>query len=318
MCFKNLIAATAVFLSLYTQAQTCYSISNRTNGNGNPGTCGSPNCSGAAKTGHLDVSFGASCPGVIPSMQLIAVTSGALPSPFCFDPGNCISPGTVRYCFRGNNLPSSGFMTLSLVQGATTWTCSYDVNGGSGTILPIKLSGFEVRLQSSAVQLNWTTDQEINNKEFQIERSNSDQPWALIGTIAGKGTTYSTEHYHFADEQPAKGISYYRLKQIDIDGRSTYSNVLKIDNRMKGLQLTQLYPNPATDIINLQLQSDEIADIDARFYDLSGRQVFLTHRKIVKGNQTWRINLPKIGTGVYEMILSDNNGGTLSEKILIN
>jgi hypothetical protein len=205
-----------------------------------------------------------------------------------------------------------------LTQGASNWTCSYDVNGGGGTILPIKLSGFNAQLSSSAVKLTWTTEQEINNKEFQIERCLTDHSFEQIGVIAGKGTTYSTEKYDFNDADPGKGISYYRLKQLDIDGHATYSNVLKIDNRIAGLQLTQLYPNPARAFVNLQLQCDDLEDINARFYSLGGGEVFSTHRNFAKGTQTWRINIPALENGMYQMVISNSKGGTLSEKILIN
>lgn len=318
MLHKKILIASAILYSLNLPAQTCFSISNRTNGNGNPGTCGTPSCSGNAKTGHIDVDFAGSCPGIIPTLQLISVTSGSLPSPFCFDPGNCISPGTVRYCFRGTNLPSSGFMTVRLTQGATTWNCTYDVNGGGGTLLPVKLTGFEAKLQQQQVLIKWNTEQEFNNEEFQVERSSDNETFTSIGTVKGKGTSYTLQHYSFTDKHPLSGISFYRLQQIDIDGHSSFSSILKIDKRIQGLQLKQLFPNPANKEINLQFVAEESSEIDLGIYNLSGSQLLFAHKKLSKGEQTLHIDLPELSSGMYQMVITNNKGGALTEKLVVN
>lgn len=318
MLLKKIFTAFAVTLCVYSQAQTCYSISNRTNGNGNPGTCGSPVCSGNAKTGHIDVSFGVSCPATIPALQLVSVTSGPMPSPFCFDPGNCISPGTVRYCFRGTNLPSAGFMTIRLTQGATAWACTYDVNGGSGTLLPVQLTGFEGKLQQQQVELKWKTEQEINNKKFQIERSTDNRTFVPVGSVNGAGNSSVTQQYSFTDTDPAKGVSFYRLKQIDIDERSTYSPVIRIDNRVKGLQVKQLFPNPVKKDVTLLLYADEPGRLDIRLFNFAGVQVLARHKQLTRGEQNWHITLPDLKAGVYEMILTNNRGDLLAEKFMVN
>lgn len=318
MSIKHISAAVAVLFTLSLPAQTCFSITNRTNGNGNPGTCGTPVCSGNAKTGHIDVNFPAGCPGIIPSLQLISVSSGSLPTPFCFDPGNCISPGTVRYCFRGTNLPSSGFMTLRLTQGALTWNCTYDVNGGNGTLLPVKLAGFEAKLQQQKVWLQWRTEQELNNEEFQIEKSTDNRDFVMVGKVDGRGTTTTAQQYSFVDENPAKGISFYRLKQIDINGAAYYSLVVRVDNRVPGIQIRQLYPNPASANVNLRLITDEPTGVNARIFNVAGMQVLGVYKKLARGEQEWHIGLPQLAAGIYKLVIADDKGGILSERLMVN
>lgn len=311
-----LILLSAAMLT-QASAQTCYSISNRTNGNGNPGTCGGPNCSGNAKTGHIDLSFGASCPGTIPSLQLISVTSGAMPSPFCFDPGNCISPGSVRYCFRGSNLPSSGFMTLTLTQGALLWSCTYDVAGGAGILLPVKLSFFTVKLSKGKVETQWRTEQEIDNKQFEIERSVNGVSFSPITVIAGKGTISTSSDYTFTDEAPLKGISFYRLKQEDIDGKATYSAIKRIDNRLPGIEINSIFPNPVHDLVNLSINVDHSMLLTAKIYDAAGQQVAAANRIMQAGLQSWRVNLPLLKAGLYKLVITGEEGSMLSEKLVI-
>lgn len=296
-------------------SQTCYSISNRTNGNGNSGTCGSPTCSGNSKTGHIDVSFGASCPGVIPSLQLISVTSGPLPNPFCFDPGNCISAGTVRYCFRGTNLPASGFMVIRFTQGATVWNCNYDVNGGSGTVLPVQLSYFDSKLQNGKVLIKWRTEQELNNEKFEIERSD-DKTFTVIGTIRGQGNSSLPVDYEYTDASPLQGVSFYRLKQIDIDGKSSYSTIRKVDNRIDGIQIKQLFPNPANETVTIQLTTNKPVQLHARILNSSGQLLISESKRLQSGDQIWPINLHRLSTGVYEIIITNNEGDVLSERLI--
>ena len=316
MSIKTAITICVVFCALHLSAQTCYTISNRTNGNGNPGTCGSPSCSGNTKTGHIDVSFGASCPGIIPSLQLISVTSGSLPNPFCFDPGNCISAGTVRYCFRGNNLPSSGFMTLRLTQGASVWNCSYGVNGGLGTVLPVRLSYFDTKLQDGNVHVKWRTEQELNNERFEIERSNDNKTFTSIGNVRGRGTSYFPVDYAFDDVSPLKGVSFYRLHQIDIDEKSSYSVVKRVDNRIEGIQLKQLFPNPANEKITMQLIANKLTKVHVVIINSLGQQVISEDKRLSIGEQNWTINLERIKAGVYELILTTDMGGIISEKFI--
>lgn len=314
---KTLFFLLSFFLMAGMYAQTCYTISNRTNGNGNPGTCGTPACSGNAKTGHIDVSFGASCPGTIPALQLTGVSGGSLPNPFCFDPGNCISPGSVRYCFRGTNLPSSGFMTLKLTQGASVWSCTYSVNGGSGTLLPVELSYFTAKRNNGSVLLKWRTEQELNNKKFDIERSANGVSFTSIGVINGQGTISIPQEYNYTDAAPATGVSFYRLRQEDIDGHFTYSSVKRIDNRMPGIEVNTIYPNPVHGLVNLSITTDKNMLLTAKIYDEAGRQVFSINKDLHSGTQNWQIILPALQAGHYKLMLTGDYTGVITEKLVV-
>ncbi|MBN8672486.1 MAG: T9SS type A sorting domain-containing protein [Chitinophagales bacterium] len=314
---KTFVSVFFLLFFLQAASQTCYTISNRTNGNGNPGTCGTPNCSGNAKTGHIDINFGASCPGVIPSLVLTAVTTGSVPNPYCFDPGNCISAGNVRYCFRGNNLPSSGFMTLRFTLGASAWNCTYNVNGGSGSILPVLLTGFEARITGSNVLLNWRTEQEYNNDRFIIERSNNNNNFIEIGTVTGNGNSPLPTDYRYTDPNPVKAVFFYRLKQMDSDGHFTYSATRRIDNRIAGLQINQIYPNPASDNLVLFLHADKPDRLEVSIYNCSGQRVIREDKQVSRGDQNWKIALPYLRPGLYELVLITASDELLTEKIVV-
>lgn len=315
---KNLFLSLLILVSTGVNSQTCYSIGNRLNGNGLSATCGTPDCSGNAKTGHIDFNFGASCPGTIPTLQLISISNGPLPNPFCFDPGNCISAGTVRYCFRGTNLPTAGYMTLRLTLGGTIWSCTYDAqNLGGGTLLPVVLTYFKAALRNGSVVMQWKTEQELNNDRFEIEKSSNGSQWDILATVKGRGSFAAATEYSYQDANPSKGYTYYRLKQLDYDGKSVYSPVCRVDNRLSGVQLESLFPNPSRDQVSLLFTADQTTLLTASIVDFSGKIVYTAHGRIEKGQQQWKIPIRQLSPGVYQLQITDQKQDKLSEKIVV-
>ncbi len=314
---KKYLLAVSFFAALQSFSQICYTISNRTNGNGQSASCGTPNCSGNAKTGHIEINFGASCPIPMPTLVLTAVTSGALPNPFCFDPGSCQSPGIVRYCFRGTNLPSSGSMTLQLTSGATTWRCSYSVNGGGGIILPVQLSYFTAKVEQQSVLVRWRTEQEVNNDRFEIERSDNGTNFRTIATIKANGNSSLPVNYEYYDQSPYKGISLYRLKQVDIDGRSNYSSVQRTDNRIEGLHVKELFPNPARLSATLTFSTDYPTTLNIKIISASGQILKREAKKVTAGDHIWPIDVTKFSYGIYQIIITTEHGKIVTETLLV-
>ncbi|MBS1664757.1 MAG: T9SS type A sorting domain-containing protein, partial [Bacteroidetes bacterium] len=108
--------------------------------------------------------------------------------------------------------------------------------------LPVTLLDFTAVRQDATAKLAWTTTSENNSASFQIERSGDNKTFTAIGTVAAQGNTSSTTRYSFIDEAPLSGNNYYRLKQIDIDGKSTYSRIVVLSFGTITLRIT---PNPA-------------------------------------------------------------------------
>jgi hypothetical protein len=102
------------------------------------------------------------------------------------------------------------------------------VNLSFDTPLPVELVSFTGARAGEAVNLKWQTATEINNMGFEIERSQDALFWSKIGFVEGNNTTNSPKYYSFVDKTRAKEKLYYRLKQIDNDGTSEYSNVVEV------------------------------------------------------------------------------------------
>src|SRR5690606_21541103 len=90
---------------------------------------------------------------------------------------------------------------------------------------PVELTRFEARRTGdSQVLLSWETDSEKDNDYFAIERSGNGSDFGTIGKAPGKGTSQDKQQYRYTDGDPLPGINYYRLRQVDFDGKTDYSN----------------------------------------------------------------------------------------------
>ncbi len=138
-----------------------------------------------------------------------------------------------------------------------------------GSPFPIKLSQFSAQiLNKFKVQVNWQTSSEANFSHFEIQRSSDAVGFETIGKENGLANSNDLNSYSFIDEKPFQGLSYYRLKQVDIDGSEEVSKIISINfNLDEGLVF---YPNPSTGMI--QLSGVNLSNIEKiNVMDVSGR-----------------------------------------------
>lgn len=111
--------------------------------------------------------------------------------------------------------------------------------------LPVTFGSFTANKKGTDALLNWTTETEQNNDRFEVERSANGKDFTLIGQVKGAMNSSSTQRYSFTDNKVLNGMNYYRLKQVDLDGKSTYSKVVNL--RFNGGEDIAIYPNPVSD-----------------------------------------------------------------------
>ncbi len=136
---------------------------------------------------------------------------------------------------------------------------------GSNGALPVKLKSFTAAKQNDVVQLKWITTEEINLKEYVVERSNDGNSFTKLKQLPARGLS-SEQLYTTVDETPGKGVNYYRLNQVDMDGKFAYSKIVKVD--MRSAFTIFIYPNPTRNQIHVQgfqkLRSIELIDMSGR------------------------------------------------------
>ncbi len=140
---------------------------------------------------------------------------------------------------------TTGNATAGTVISAGLITSFSPITLGSSGLdnpLPIELIHFNAVAENEKVNLNWVTASELNNDFFTVQHSTDGVEFASLGIINGQGTTQNSTSYDFVDSNPMAGVNYYRLKQTDFDGTSTYSNIIAVNLNLEWL----LYPNPVT------------------------------------------------------------------------
>lgn len=164
--------------------------------------------------------------------------------------------------------------------------------------LPIELVSFEADLtENNEVSLNWETASEVNNSHFSIERSFDSENWKNIEDIDGAGNSNELISYSTVDKNPEEGVSYYRLKQTDYDGKSTYSKIkiVEVSLENKETAFIKLYPNPTVDIINIE--SNSIGSV--RVYNSVGRDVTTSLRELSRTETGVSYSVNRLLEGIY-------------------
>ncbi len=137
-------------------------------------------------------------------------------------------------------------------------------------VLPISLIDFNISVAADckSVLVKWSTAYEINNSFFTIERSTDAVNWVTVATLNGALNTGTTTHYSYKDISPVTGTLYYRLKQTDKDGTSTYSLTRRVSCNDKD-QVVKIYPNPVKDMLFIETGKS----FDYFLYDINGAVV---------------------------------------------
>jgi hypothetical protein len=206
-----------------------------------------------------------------------------------------------------NTIPVSGLARYVRMFGTARATMygysllEFTVNGFIASVLPITLHAFTASVQpEKAVLLQWTTDLETNNDHFDIERSVDGNHFSTIGTVKGKGNSSTQTRYTWVDSLPAAGVNEYRLRQVDLDGKYSYSPITQVTIDARGQTTISAYPNPVTDYLTISSPAGEqIVSVNIynatgvslmKYTGASGNKVILSMKSMPPGVYTIRVN----------------------------
>jgi large repetitive protein len=171
----------------------------------------------------------------------------------------------------------------------------------TSTILPITLTSFTVTKQGDDAQLNWTTSMEENNKGFEVQRSTDQSSWSVLGFVTGAGNSQTPKYYQYLDQNLPAGTYYYRLRQVDYDGHSTFSKVLPVtfDGDLS-LELKQNRPNPFNNSTQVDIVIPKSGRVQLILYDQMGRPIQqLMDEFRTPGTYTIQVNRNGLSSGIY-------------------
>ena len=208
--------------------------------------------------------------------------------------GTCVTPGTgVNPVSR---LGLNSFSDFGVVQYLSP--------------LPITLLHFDAEQTiEGTVRTTWATASEINNDHFAVERSLSGtENFKLIGTVKGFGAGSTTENHYYSlnDPDQCSGINYYRLKQVDIDGHFSYSNVVAVKCTEKN-DLVSVYPNPSNTKINISFFEVEDGKLSLEIVDMMGNVISSAEFTVKKDLNNIEMKIEHLTNGFYYLRLKHTN-----------
>ncbi|MCP9752753.1 M43 family zinc metalloprotease [Ferruginibacter sp. HRS2-29] len=210
-------------------------------------------------------------------------------------------------------------------QRATKGYIAYTINATGGfsqfllvsqlTALPVQSLDFTVKAATKNIVLTWTTNNEINNKGFAIERSKDGVTYEKIAWIDGAGNSSSLKNYAYTDNfvQPDV-LYYYRLRQTDLDGRGVLSDIRQAKIKGEGMFSITLSPNPASDKVKI-FAAGVATSSDVQLFNAEG-QLVRSWRKLNLGTLT-TLDISGLAKGIYIFSIVSGDQKKV-EKLIIN
>ena len=249
-----------------------------------------------------------------------------------FDPGVPLTQGTKYHVYTVELEITNSSQESDLtwdesntgIFSATDNLTNENYNGDGNNPLPVELSSFSAKSKGNNIKLLWQTATEVNNYGFEVERKvniSETGSWKKVGFVAGNGNSNSPKSYSFIDNNLVGGSKFsYRLKQIDIDGKSDYSKEVTIEVLPTSYGLEQNYPNPFNPETNINFSLLEDSQVVINIYNILGEKVMELINKYYKaGFQQVRFNTTSAGlpSGIYIYTLDTKNFKAVKKMILM-
>lgn len=180
--------------------------------------------------------------------------------------------------------------------------------GSTIGVVPVEFSSFTAKGMTDYNLLSWSTASEVNNDFFMVQHSLDGQNFEDLKYIQGNGTSSTEQYYRYEHSTPAQSINYYRLKQVDYDGTTDYSDVVSVRINNESDFEIDVYPTVFNDIVNISSTS-EVLGGEVIIYTLSGQQVYNT--TLIEE----QVNLSSLNAGTY--IIQFKVGNIVSNHRLI-
>jgi hypothetical protein len=213
----------------------------------------------------------------------------------------------------------ANFTTQAKVRVKALGNVFYDMSNNDFTIaqnpVPVKWISFTgIKEKNTTVKLNWTVN-EIDNHHYVIERSLDGNQFSPIGEVAAFTTNVNDRIYSFVDAYPFASNNLYRIKQVDKNGKFSYSKTISISIE-NAVSNWVVYPNPTTEKVNLFCNSN-CNNLQIEIYDAIGKLVHTQARVKANKGEVISIVLSNLSKGAYSIKVKANNFETTTKKIVV-
>jgi len=187
------------------------------------------------------------------------------------------------------------------------------------TPVPVELASFTAVAVKNGVKLEWTTATETNNKGFEIQRSLDSKVYSTIGFVNGKGSTTARQQYNYVDAQTTSGKYFYRLRQVDFDGTSKYSQVIAAGEMAPtAFELSQNFPNPFNPVTSIKYAIANAQQVTLKVFNILGTEVaVLVNEKKEAGTYNVNFSSVNLASGTYIYRLQAGNYSKTMKMLLV-
>jgi len=203
---------------------------------------------------------------------------------------------------RGNG----GARTVTFREYAAEFGC-FDLSNNS--TLPVRLLSFSGAYNGSSTQLNWTAENETRFRQYEVERSTNGKDFSTVGVLTAQGAPGVKKNYTYSDNLVSVpgNVFYYRLKMVDMDGKSVFSQTILIKRNSKAINGIVINPNPVVNgEASVRLTSQTTGTVDFKVIDFTGKVVLQQKAYVYPGNNTVAINnLNRLQPGLYMLQMAD-------------
>jgi PKD repeat protein len=222
--------------------------------------------------------------------------------------------GSLPFTFT----PSSGTYSISLTGYCDGVACSdnlCEIRFIACPPLEVNLVSFAGKKVEKLIELNWKTASEINNNYYDLEKSEDGSKFVKLAKINAKSANSNEPtDYKFIDEFPFSGVNYYRLKAVDLEGKSSLSKIISVDFTEPAF--AKVYPNPTkSDRITIEIPLKNPEKIKLEWFDVLGRSVKTNNLLGNKGQNKFEINVGELPVGKYVIRINLENESKMKNTL---
>ncbi len=236
-----------------------------------------------------------------------------------------LATGGANYNYFWHYNPTSNQRSAYRFSAAATPPAAFNIRAYGAPVtatVPVKLASFAGVRKNNNVYLEWQTETEANNNGFSVERSTDGNSFESIGFVATKadgGNSSANIKYNYIDEINFNSALYYRLKQIDKDGKTEYSSIVVIKgNEPIKFQISGVYPNPVVRDLNIKMSILTNEKVQLSVSDINGRLMMQESRQMNSGENLLSINVNALASGTYIIKATTASGEEVTTKFVKN
>lgn len=214
--------------------------------------------------------------------------------------------------------PEPGFVGDAII----TYTITDGVSSANGvmtitvtTVLPISLLNANASSDCKSVKITWTTGVEENTNHYIIERSTNGVDFEEIGSVLAAGYSSIAQFYNYTDNYITTSMTYYRIVEVDNANNKKVVKLMSVQGGCaNNTDITELYPNPTTGILNYTIISDVQKELNVEVVDITGRILYSENIYVNTGLNSFRLDASNLASSVYFISLMNENHELISNK----